>query len=236
MKKIPALVTVLLGGLLVLTPVQAAGGGGSFLPPGAIDLPAVLPPPPAAGSVAALGDLETVRQVQAARTPADVAWAKLIEKDQVFNHASVLGSWFTRENLPVTAEFLRRVTEDMFAAGKGAKGIFPRPRPPRADPAVQPCVELSDSGSYPSGHAMQAHVWAAVLGDIFPDRQAALRARAQQAAWGRVVGGVHDPSDLVGGRLLAEAIVAALRKSPAYRAGLEKCRAEAAPFLLQRAA
>src|SRR5690348_14310375 len=124
----------------------------------------------------------------------------------------------------------------MFAISRGAKGLFPRPRPPRTDPAVQPCVELADSGSYPSGHSMQAFVWAAVLSEIFPEQREALYARAHQAAWGRIIGGVHCPNDLVGGRLLGEAIVEQLKKSPAFREGLEKCRAEAAGAQLKKAA
>jgi membrane-associated phospholipid phosphatase len=47
---------------------------------------------------------------------------------------------------------------------------------------------------------------------------------------------VHFPSDDVGGRMVAQAIVAELRKSPAYRTAVEQCRAEAAPFRLKKAA
>jgi acid phosphatase (class A) len=97
-------------------------------------------------------------------------------------------------------------------------------------------VKLPGTNSYPSGHSLRAFVVAAVLGDVFPDRQAELEARAHRVAWGRVIGGVHFPTDDVGGRIAAQAIVAELRKSPAYRAAVEKCRAEAAPFRLKQAA
>lgn len=207
-----------------------------FLRPDAIDLKAVLPAPPATGSLAALADLETVLRVQAARTPNDIAWARANEHDSAFLNASVLGAWFTKENLPVTAAFLKEVSDDMFNLSGPAKTLYPRPRPPLVDPAVKPCVELPNSGSYPSGHSLRAYFWAAVLGDIFPEQQAALLERARLAAWGRVIGGVHFPSDTIGGRLLGEAIVEALRKAPTYRAGVEKCRAEVAPYLLKKAA
>ena len=46
-----------------------------------------------------------------------VEWAKFIDKDNQFNHASVLGAWFTKEKLPVTAKFLADVTEDANAVG-----------------------------------------------------------------------------------------------------------------------
>lgn len=217
------------------TPAPAAGG--HFIQPGAIDWKTVLPPPPAPGSLAALGDLETVLQVQAARTPADVAWLKRIEKDSVYvDFGDLFGPWFEEKSLPALADFFHQVTADAQQVNQRVKDLYPRRRPPAVEPAVQPCVEISKSNSYPSGHALRAFVWAAVLADIFPEQQAALEARAHRVAWGRVIGGVHFPTDDVGGRIAAQAIVAELRRSPAYRAAVEQCRAEAAPFRLKQAA
>lgn len=219
------------------SPVAAPAAAGHFISAEAIDWKAMLPPPPAVGSIAALGDVETVLQVQAARTPADVAWAKLIEKDQVFaDYRDVLGPWFEEKNLPVLADFLRQVTAAAQAANSRMKSLYYRSRPPAVEPTVLPCVDIPASNSYPSGHSLRAFVWAGVLGDIFTDRPADLYARAHRVAWGRVMGGVHFPTDVVGGRIAAQAIVAELRKSPAYRAAIEKCRAEAAPFWQKKAA
>ena len=218
-------------------PAVAPAAAGRFVQPDAIDWKSLLPPPPAPGSLAALGDLETVLQVQAARTPADVAWAKLIEKDHVFeDFGDVLGPWFEEKNLPVLTDFLGQVTIDARQVSDRMKSLYLRYRPPTVEPTVRPCVEIPKSNSYPSGHSLRAFVWAGVLGDVFPDRQPDLFARAHRVAWGRVIGGVHFPSDIVGGRIAAQAIVAELRKSPAYRAAIEKCRAEVAPFLLKKAA
>ena len=208
-----------------------------FVQPEAVDWKTLLPPPPAPGSIAALGDVETVLQVQAARTPADVAWAKLIEQDKVFvDYGDVLGPWFEEKNLPALAAFLADVTTDAKRVSDRMKDLYPRKRPPIVEPTVQPVVKIPTSNSYPSGHSLRAYVWAAVLGDVFPDRQADLFTRAHKVAWGRVIGGVHFPTDTIGGRVAAQAIVAELRKSPAYRAEVEKCRAEVAPFLLRKAA
>jgi acid phosphatase (class A) len=208
-----------------------------FLRPDATDWAAVLPPPPAAGSLAAQGDLETVLQMQADRSPADVAWAKLIEPDDVFaDFRDLLGPWFKPESLPVTAKFIKEVTDDVQEVRLKVKGLYARPRPPAVDPAVQPCVGIPTSNSYPSGHAVRAYVWAAVLGDIFADRRDELAARARRVAWGRIIGGVHFPTDSIGGRIVARAIVAELRKDPGYRAAVEKCLAETAGFQLKKAA
>ena len=219
------------------TPATAPVAAVYFIPPDATDWKNLLPAPPAPGSVAMLGDVETVLQVQAARTPADIAWAKFIEPEHVFDDfTDVLGPWFAEKNLPVSAEFLRQVTSDARAVSDRMKNLYPRQRPPAVEPTVQPCVPIPKSNSYPSGHSVRAFVWAGVLADIFPDRQPELFTRAHRVAWGRVIGGVHFPTDTVGGRILAQAIVAELRKSPAYRAAVEKCRAEVAPFLLKKAA
>jgi hypothetical protein len=86
----------------------AVGKGGHFVKPAEFEIARILPEPPAPDSLAAQADLETVLQVQAWRTPEQEALAKAVDKDTPFNHASVIGAWFTKENLPVTAAFLER--------------------------------------------------------------------------------------------------------------------------------
>jgi acid phosphatase (class A) len=211
----------------------AVARGGHFVKPESFDIAKVLPAP---GSPAAQADLEAVLQAQARRTPEQVAWAKFISADEPFKHAGVLGAWFTGENLPVTAAFLKDVTEDVNAVGALTKKLHARLRPPLVDARVRPCLPVPETAGYPSGHAMRAFAWALVLAEIFPRQRDALLARAQRAAWSRVLAGVHFPSDTVGGRLLAETVVAELKKSAAFRAAVEKCRAEAQPFLVKKAA
>lgn len=205
--------------------------GGHFIQTAAFDLPKILPVPPAADSLAGRADLETVLQVQAARTPEQAAWAKLADKDTVFSYASALGSWFKAESLPHTAAFLKDVSEDANAVGALTKKFFSRARPSQADPRVTPCLDLPTTASYPSGHATRAYVWAAVLAEIFPEKKAELYERARAGAWSRILGGVHYPTDLEGGRRLAEALIAELDKSEAFRAGVKQCREEAEPLL-----
>ena len=214
----------------------AVAKGGHFVKPEAFDIAKILPEPPAAGSLAAQSDLEAVLQAQAWRTPEQAEWALFIDKDNPFNHASVLGAWFTKANLPGTAALLSDVTEDTNAVGALTKKFFSRPRPSQIDPRVQPLVPVPATAAYPSGHVTRAFTWALVLAEIFPDKREELLARAHRAGWGRVLAGIHFPTDLVGGRLLAEAVVAELKKSAAFRAAVEKCRAEAAAVAMKKAA
>jgi acid phosphatase (class A) len=207
-----------------------------YVPSGVLDLKQVLPMPPAQGSLAGQADLEAVLQAQAWRTPEQVAWALAVEKGDVFANAAVLGGWFTKENLPATAELFKNIGEDVRALGEQAKKVHLRDRPFKFDARVQPCVTASDTNSYPSVHATSAFVWAAVLAEIFPEKQAELFERAHRMAWSRVLGGVHFPSDVVGGRLLAEALVAELKKNAAFAAALERARAEVVPWQRKKAA
>ena len=197
-----------------------------FVPAGALDFRALLPEPPPVGTLAAEADLTAVRQAQAWRTPEQVAWAKLVERDNVFNYVGVIGPWFTSERLPRLAEFFARVGEDMKAMDRAAKLPFLRARPTTVDPSLQPCVTLPTSTSYPSGSAMQAWVWGALLADMFPFRREEILERAERAAWGRVIGGVHFPSDLVGGKRLAMVYLAEAWKSSGFQVGVEASRAE----------
>lgn len=231
--KVPAL---FLGAAALLSaqegpaPWKAQIPPGFYLKPEAVDLGRALPAPPSRGSVADAADLEAVRQAQAFRTPEQEAWARFVDQDTVWKAGDLLGPWFTAANLPGTARFFWELSVDGHGLSEAAKARHDRPRPSQVDPAIHPCVPLPPNASYPSGHSFQAWMRAEVLADLFPEHQKALRERAHRAAWARILGGVHYPTDDVGGRLLALAFVAELRKLPAYQDALVRCRREMARF------
>jgi acid phosphatase (class A) len=189
----------------------------------------VLPAPLEVGSLAGQADLEAVRMAQAWRTPEQVVWAKRVEAEDPFDFAQALGPWFTAGELPLCARFLEDVTRDVKAVNDHAKGLYQRKRPFQIDSEVQPCVLRPFSSSYPSGHSTRAFARALALAEVFPEHRSALLELAHRDAWGRILGGVHFPSDDVGGRLLAEAVVAEMKKSPAFRDAAQACRKEAEP-------
>jgi acid phosphatase (class A) len=199
-----------------------------FAKPTSVDCAKVLPAPPAADTLSGLADLEAVLQAQAWRTPDHVAWAKRVDKNDAFLSADVIGAWFMREKLPLTAAFLKDVDEDRHEITEVAKKLFARPRPYAIDPRIVPVVGKPSNDSYPSGHASSIFTRAGVLAEIFPEKRAELFDFAHRAGWGRIYAGVHYPSDVVGGWLLAEAIVAEIKKSPAFQARLKEVRAEVA--------
>lgn len=200
-----------------------------------LDFAAVLPAPPAAGSMVAAADLEAVLQAQVWRTPAMVAWAQAVDKGRVWDNAEVLGPWFAEARLPRTARFFRAIGKELAPVSAAAKQRFGRPRPTHVDARIRPCIAAPEGSSYPSGHALYFFMEAEVLTEIFPEAREALFQRAHRAAWGRILTGVHFPTDVVGGRLLAKAFVDEIRKSPAFRKEIEACRAEAALHQLKKA-
>lgn len=216
-------------------PWETPTPAGHFLKAEAVDLARSLPAPPAEGSLAALADLEAVRQAQVWRTPDQAAWAKHIESDTIWKFGPEIGPWFQAGNLPKTARFFWQLTVDTHAISEHTKGRFHRARPWITDPRIQPCVSMPPNDSYPSGHSLQAFVRAAVLAELFPELKEPLFARAHRAAWGRVLGGVHYPTDIVGGRILAEALVAKLKADARFRAAVEGCRAEIQAISMKKA-
>ena len=212
-------------------PWEQATPPGHFIAPEALDFATLLPPPPAWHTLAGRAELDALLQIQTWRTAEQVAWAKLVEEDTVWKAGALLGEGFTAAGLPRTARFFWKLTVDTHAISERAKHCRARPRPPLVDPRLTPCVSLPENTSYPSGHSLQAYVRAEVLSDLFPAHRKALLERAQRAAWSRILGGVHFPTDAVAGRRLAKAIVERLRSLPAYREALEDCRAELAERL-----
>jgi acid phosphatase (class A) len=222
----------------VMQPAAAGPRVVHFVKGEAIEVAKILPAPPAPGSLAARADLEADLQVQAWRTPEQIAWAKTVETFDgfvLFGTEDLIGTRFTKENFPVLVALNKDLTNDLRPAVDAAKELFSRPRPFLVDARVQPCVARPKTGSYPSGHSYSAYLWAAILAEIYPEKRVELFARAERIAWARIIGGVHFPSDLEGGRMLAEACVAELKKSDAFHAAIEKCRQEAAGMAMKKA-
>jgi acid phosphatase (class A) len=124
------------------------------------------------------------------------------------------------------AEFFQHVRADTFHIADRLKRQYDRTRPYARDATVHPCISMPKGGrySYPSGHSTLGWEFGLVLSDLVPARRAAFLSHAEQIAQDRVIGGVHHPSDVAAGRVLAEEIHAVLLKSPAFRADLEKVR------------
>jgi len=226
-----ALRSVLCAGLILfalqLLQVESASADSSrYISTTAMDLTALLPPPPAQGSAAALEDLDAVLRAQAARTPDSVAAAKADVLVSVFRFADVLGPAFLSERLPRTDALFKMAGRDATAIGRRAKDYWQRPRPYRFSDRVTSILDVTTGGSYPSGHAMYGCMTAVLLGVMVPEQRTALLERGSAYAQNRVVGGVHYPTDVEAGCTGGRIVAAVLLLSPVFQSDLAAARDE----------
>jgi acid phosphatase (class A) len=207
-----------------------------FLPKDCSTLVDLLPAPPATNSPAGRADLETLLQVQADRTPAQVERAKRVADQTVSSFAQpVLGDWFHIEDFPRTKELFEEFNrETRSIVDDQVKPHWNRTRPFLFSTAVHPVVGRSTGASYPSGHAAAAAVWGTIFAAAFPEKAEGFKAQIHEVMWCRVLGGAHYPSDTAAGELLGEAIANAILKSPDMQQALATIRAEIAPAIEAR--
>jgi acid phosphatase (class A) len=221
---LPRVVVFLL--LAVLSPLAIALSGAEPYPLAQrIDLASLLPPPPAAGSDADRADLAAVLALQQSRSEAQLALAKADAEASVFRFADTVGKDFDAGRLPQTALLFERLTRSIGAVVGPAKDHWNRPRPFLASNEVHP-TSRPDGSTYPSGHAVLARLYAIVLADLLPQKRREIFARGDRFAQGRLVNGVHYPTDIEAGLIAATVIAAELRQQQAFRDDLARAREE----------
>jgi hypothetical protein len=65
-----------------------------------------------------------------------------------------------------------------------------------------------NDGGFPSGHTNSFYTQALSLGFLIPQRFQSMLSRASDGANNRIVAGMHSPLDVMGARIMAEAIAA----------------------------
>src|SRR6202020_33919 len=87
-----------------------------------MNLPALIPNPPAEGSAVQKSELAVLHRIESSRTQQDVAAAKADEAEEdLFLYKSVLGDKFNANTLPVTAELDAHVRNEERTAGAAPK-------------------------------------------------------------------------------------------------------------------
>lgn len=185
---------------------------------------AALGPAPAPGSDQDKADLAVVLWLQRTRTHDDVLRAREHQRIRLETFAPALGDGFDVTVHLRTQNLLRHVLERSYRPVGEAKARWARPRPYVRDERVTPAVEREESFSYPSGHATRGVLAARVLGELAPRRRAELLEIGLQLGYDRVVGGVHYPSDVLGGQRLGAALADALLAEPDVVRELEAAR------------
>ncbi len=206
-------------------PLRAAPGP-AYLPSDSDDFRAIMGDPPAKGSEEARRELEIVLREQSRRTPADVARIQAEANRMVVAFAEVLGPKLTATELPLTFALIRNAGNDTGERIEDSKRVWNRSRPYEDDARVTPSIALPTGSSYPAAIAVSARIYAVLLGELFPEKRSALLARGWLIGWGRVMAGIHYPSDVSAALKLGDYFAQRLLSSPGFRADLEKAKGE----------
>jgi acid phosphatase (class A) len=219
---------LLLAAFLLLPALPALANEPPYLTEKQLDLRIMLPPPVVAGSPEDKAEQEAVIAAQKSASPERIALAAADAEESVFDmYARTLGPAFAPANLPKASVFFARVGDSEDAVADAAKPYFGRVRPFLANPdAIKPLVKPSKSGAYPSGHTTRVTMVAIILAQMLPEKKDIIWARAEEYAQSRVVGGMHYPNDLEGGRRAGTAMAAVMFTDPAFRADFEVAKAE----------
>jgi acid phosphatase (class A) len=182
-------------------------------------LVSLLQPPPCEDCEETKAELDELEALERARTPEQAAHAasdaerslpRFLEGAHIAFDAAALAS--------CEGFFMKRRKEEK-AVVDAAKFTFCRLRPfLTPGNTLHPVQEAmpDDSYSYPSGHAAYGATMGFLLAEMMPEKRAAIYARIEDYARGRMVAGVHFRSDVEAGKLIGAATVNSLFANPEF--------------------
>ncbi|HLF11836.1 MAG TPA: phosphatase PAP2 family protein [Gammaproteobacteria bacterium] len=242
--------------IVACTSDAAHGQAPPYLAPDAIDLTYVLPPPPTSAvalgrdlaAVRAAQVTRTAEQLERAQDDAEVSafrFADVLGADFAADSVPIttgflrkanrdLGAYITRAKdcwrrpRPFEVDDTIQPLADLLASA----GARPNEPPPAAAPLSvdSPCstavVASRYSYSYPSGHSTFGAMTAILLAEMVPEKREQLYERGWEYGDMRIIGGVHFPSDVEAGRILASMVVALMMQNDRFQTDLAAARAE----------
>lgn len=196
--------------------------------PQALTRALMIAPPPAPGSAANQLDLAELHAIENKRTPGEIAAAQADSEDEsIFLYHTLFDADFNAKRLPLTAALSREVHSEGGFSSTLLKKRFGQPRPYQLDNTLHPvCSAKARNNSYPSGHTISGYLEGLTLAAMLPEKQNEILARAGEFAHNRMVCGVHYPSDLEGGRVVAYEVFGSLMANPRFRQDLNAAAAE----------
>jgi acid phosphatase (class A) len=156
-------------------------------------------------------------------TPADSNYARY--RNNLFFIGRSVGTWFTPENLPVTADFMARVWQDASYFIWSMKYKYLRIRPVVIDSTVHN-LEDTNWAAYPSGHAANSYINAYLYSELGPEFTDIFIKDAYDMAHSREIIGVHYPSDSEASRVFARQFVNKLFENEKFVADFKNVKAE----------
>jgi acid phosphatase (class A) len=219
---------VLAGFLAAVVPLRPVSAGAPpYITSADVDLTLILPPTTVAATAQDKAEQEAVLAAQRSASVDRIKLANSDNEETVYAmFGALLGPNFTPEKLPNGNIFFTRVTDSEDETVDPAKKYFGRVRPFLANPEIKALVPPTKSGAYPSGHTTRVTMCAIIVASMLPEKRDAIWARAAEYAESRVIGGMHYPDDLEGGRRAGSAMAAVMFSRPDFRADYEVAKAE----------
>ena len=204
---------------------QAAGQTArNYIDPARFDTTRFMSPPPR--GLEEQEDMRVVERWQQLRTQAMADKALADSTQEVFVFAEVVGPAFRAESFPVASRFFQSVYKTESDLNKQGKERWARTRPHGVNPNLKPVGKFGSEGSYPSGHATFGWLAGIVLSDMIPEKRSEIMMRAREYGLNRIIGGVHYPSDIEAGRILASIIALEMQRNEDYLRDFEEARNE----------
>ena len=231
-----AITTLLLLATILTHPREAHAQHleGGYLSGHEVDYRTVLGAPPAVDSPWDRADEQLVQAFQGV-DDARFQIAKLDEEELYPRFAEAFGHPIDRGTSPALVELLDRALRDVDVTAAAAKDHFSRPRPFQRMQLQRVCNQAAapkpqdhamGGSSYPSGHSTHGWTVAMILARVAPDRESELMARAEEYETSRLICGMHFPTDVEAGHIVATAVVAHLDASSQFQSDLAKARQE----------
>ena len=222
--KLAPLVSALL--LFVAVPLHAEDAK-PFTDAKEINLVDLLKPPPALHSPEMQAELAEILNLQVTRSKAMEERAAADAEENIWRFSDAVNNpAFTKEKLPKFAAFFDRIVETEDAVTDPYKAVWKRPRPHLYSDLVKPCVPLSKSGSYPSGHTTLGTLMGIVLSDMLPEKRDIIMARAWEYGENRLIGGIHYESDIEAGRISGTVIAQVILEHEDYKTEFAAAKTE----------
>jgi len=167
-----------------------------------------LPEPPKNDSKTTRQEIETIqKEVNGASKELQVEY-KMTDKDTSY----YIKEYLNEVGLDYSDDVIEYLEDQSTPVTRHYKNIFNRPRPYQIAEALKIPFKKFKTGtantpSYPSGHTVQSYVVANYYSEKYPEHKDELRKMADKSAYGRVVAGLHYPSDYKAGIKLADELV-----------------------------
>jgi len=207
-------------------------GSRGFLPMDALpDSIALVPPPPAEGSIAYELDKEITRNSFSLRgSPRwDFAAESLsaLKPDTINAFYCSLNAQITEQETPYLYALLFRTIDDIDFTDTAAKYKYNRPRPFVVNNEPK-CIKQQTHKykSYPAGGSSWA--MALILSEIAPEKSDDILARGRAFGQDSVICNIRWQSDVNEGRVLGSIVVARLHALPEFQAYIAAAKAELA--------